>query len=229
MTTVRCFIAIECPGEIEEEILKIQQELKMALRAMPNTPPPPIRLKGTREVDKRGGMDGPDRLGIKWVRPAGFHLTLKFLGNVAQEKLSGIVDVLGKVTPPFPAFTVSVGGIGVFPNARDPRVIWIGVRSVGDDLVRLQKGIEEGLESLGFAREGRSFHPHFTLGRLGSFGRARRQFDSRPDREALVKWIAQNEQREYGRFEVKEVLLMKSDLKPGGAVYTPLAAVGLEG
>ena len=229
MTTVRCFIAIECPGEIEEEILKIQQELKMALRAMPNTPPPSIRLKGTREVDKRGGMDGPDRLGIRWVRPAGFHLTLKFLGNVTQEKLSGIVEVVGKVGPSIPPFMVSVSGVGVFPNARDPRVIWIGVRSVGEDLVRLQEGIEEGLEPLGFAREGRSFHPHFTLGRLKSFGGTRRQVDSRPAREALVKWIAQNEQREYGRFEVKEVLLMKSDLKPGGAVYTPLAAVGLEG
>ena len=201
----------------------------MALRAMPNTPPPSIRLKGTREVDKRGGMDGPDRLGIRWVRPAGFHLTLKFLGNVTQERLSGIVEVVGKVGPSIPPFMVSVSGVGVFPNARDPRVIWIGVRSVGEDLVRLQEGIEEGLEPLGFAREGRSFHPHFTLGRLKSFGGTRRQVDSRPAREALVKWIAQNEQREYGRFEVKEVLLMKSDLKPGGAVYTPLAAVGLEG
>lgn len=229
MTTVRCFIAIECPAEIKEEILKIQRELKMAAGAMPDTRPMPIRQRGTPEEKNRGWVDGPDRLGIKWVRPAGFHLTLKFLGNVAQEKLSGIVDVVGKVTPPFPGFTVSVGGIGVFPNTRDPRVIWIGVRSAGDDLVRLQEGIEEGLESLGFAREGRSFHPHFTLGRLGSFGKARRQVDSRPDREALVKWIAQNEQRECGRFEVKEVLLVKSDLKPGGAVYTPIATVGLEG
>ena len=150
----------------------------MALRAMPNTPPPPIRLKGTREVDKRGGMDGPDRLGIRWVRPAGFHLTLKFLGNVTQERLSGIVEVIGKVGPSIPPFMVSVSGVGVFPNARDPRVIWIGVRSVGEDLVRLQEGIEEGLEPLGFAREGRSFHPHFTLGRLKSFGGTRRQVDT---------------------------------------------------
>ena len=227
MTTVRCFIAIECPEEIKEEILKIQQELKMALGAMHDTLPPTNQLRGTSDSDRRKRIDGPERLGIRWVRPEGFHLTLKFLGNVSQERLSGIVEVISRVTPSIPPFAVSVSGMGVFPNTRDPRVIWMGVRSVENDLGRLQEGIEKGLEPLEFSREGRSFHPHFTLGRLKSFWGTHRLIDSRPAREVLTKWILQNEQRESGRFEVKEVLLIKSDLKPGGAVYTPLAAVGL--
>lgn len=196
----------------------------MATLAMPHTRPPVVRLRQKPESGRSGGLDGEGRLGIRWAGPAGFHLTLKFLGNVPEKRLFEIVDGVSRVIPSFSPFTVHVGGLGLFPNTRSPRVIWIGVRSVGDDLVRLQKGIEGALEPLGFVCEDRSFRPHLTLCRLSSSGK--RPVPS-PGGGDLVKWLAQNEQRECGTFEVKEVLLVKSDLKPSGAVYTTLATMGL--
>ena len=162
--------------------------------------------------------------GVNWVRPDGFHLTLKFLGHVTEDRLPKITEAVSGVATTFSPFTVSVGGVGVFPNTRVPRVIWMGVKTEGDILARLQSRVEEVLDPLGFPRENRSFHPHLTLGRIKSEGS---EGDFRQSGDTLAKWLAENQHRVCGQFEVKEVLLIKSDLQPGGAVYTPLATLRL--
>ncbi len=200
MMSVRSFVAIECPVKIKEEIQKLQQELKTALQI----------------------ANGPPQ--INWTRPDGIHLTLKFLGNVAEDRISMIAPAIRGVTDGFSTFTVSIGEAGVFPHTRSPRVIWVGAKSVGDDLVRLQDGIEKVLGPLGFPPEDRPFHPHLTLGRIKSDDRRR---DLGFDKKALTQWLLENQKKECGRFEAKEVLLIKSDLQPSGAVYTPLAKLRL--
>jgi len=202
MKAVRSFVAIECPGKIREEIQKLQQELKTALQT----------------------VDGPSQ--INWTCLDNFHLTLKFLGNVAEDRISKIVQAVHGVTEGFSFFTVSVEGIGVFPHARSPRVIWVGAKSVGDDLARLQNDIEKVLGPLGFPPEDRPFHPHLTLGRIKS---GDKKSGLGFNKTTLTQWLVENQKRECDRFEAKEVLLMKSDLQASGAVYTPLARMKFGG
>jgi RNA 2',3'-cyclic 3'-phosphodiesterase len=221
MNTLRCFIAIDSSAEIKKELQKVQEDLRMALEAdAPHSAGPRKKKVGAERKGPPGKLGSRE---IRWVHPEGFHLTLKFLGSVQEEKLPEVLNVMGQIVPPFSPFSVNVGGVGAFPNTRDPRVIWIGVHSMRDELALLQKAVEDGLQPLGFPREARAFHPHLTLGRFKSYGR-------RPDSGVsgdLGKWLMENKRRECGRFEVKEVLLMKSDLKPSGAVYTPLATLHL--
>ena len=255
MKAVRSFIAIECPVKIKEEIQKFQQELKMAMQAAHGPPQIksedqvlPVRAPGqasgsASDWPGHGGIASEaeqapivNRLGaseersphgppqINWTRSEGFHLTLKFLGNVGEDRISEIVHAIRGVTETFLFFVVSVGDVGVFPDTRSPRVIWIGVKSVGDDLVRLQGGIEKVLGPLGFPPEDRPFHPHLTLGRIKSDDR---RSGLRFDNAALAQWLVENQKRDCGRFAAKEVLLMRSDLQAGGAVYTPLARLEL--
>jgi 2'-5' RNA ligase len=228
MKAVRSFIAIECPVKIKEEIQKFQQELKMAMQTAQGPPQIksedqvlPVRARGVGASEKRSPHGPPQ---INWTRSEGFHLTLKFLGNVGEDRISEIVHAIRGVTETFLFFVVSVGDVGVFPHTRSPRVIWIGVKSVGDDLVRLQGGIEKVLGPLGFPPEDRPFHPHLTLGRIKSDDR---RSGLRFDNAALAQWLLENQKRDCGRFAAKEVLLMRSDLQAGGAVYTPLAKLRL--
>jgi len=202
MRSVRSFVAIECPEGIKKEIQKIQQELRAV-------------MEDSFRTNVRG---------VSWVHPDGFHLTLKFLGPVTEDRLPKITEAVGRVAASFSPFTVSVEGVGVFPNTRVPRVIWIGAKAEGDVLARFQGRVEEVLDPLGFPRENRSFHPHLTLGRIKS---ERRDTDFQQLGDTLAKWLVENQQRACGQFEAKEVLLMKSDLQPGGAVYTPLATLRL--
>jgi len=159
---------------------------------------------------------------VRWVRPEGIHLTLKFLGDVPVNRIEEIKQALIQACVGFPAFSFSVGGLGCFPNPRRPRVVWVGVQEESGTLAGLQKAIEDGMEKLGFAPEGRRFHAHLTLGRTqrrASSGDARR----------LGQLVSETDIGELGQMEVRAVSLMKSDLKPTGAVYTRLAAARLEG
>ncbi len=200
MKAVRSFVAIECPGKIKEEIQKLQQELKTALQM-------------TDESSQ-----------INWTRLDSFHLTLKFLGNVAEDRISKIVQAVHGVTEGFSFFTITVKEVGVFPHTRSPRVIWVGAKSVGDALARLQDGIERALGPFGFPAEDRPFHPHLTLGRIKS---GDRKSGLGFNKTVLAQWLVENQKKECDRFEAKEVLLMKSDLQASGAVYTPLARIEL--
>jgi 2'-5' RNA ligase len=145
---------------------------------------------------------------------------------VAEDKIPKIAQAIRGVAYEFSTFTVSIGEMGVFPHPRSPRVIWVSAKSVGDDLTQLHGEIEKVLMPLGFSPEDRPFHPHLTLGRIKSGDRRR---DLGFDKTGLMQWLFENHKREYGRFEVKEVLLVKSDLQPSGAVYTPLARMKFGG
>jgi 2'-5' RNA ligase len=150
----------------------------------------------------------------------GIHLTLKFLGNVAESDLPAIKAALAQIGQQHAPFAFTVGGLGCFPNVRRPRVVWVGIQEQTGTLAGLQRDVEKGLVPLGFEAEKRAFHPHLTLGRTK---RGLRSADQR----RLGEILAGVEVGELDRINVESFHLMRSDLRPSGAVYTALATFDL--
>jgi 2'-5' RNA ligase len=156
------------------------------------------------------------------VDPQVIHLTLKFLGQVPTAKVAEISSALERATQGVGRFSLSFGGLGCFPSATNPRVIWVGCQTLDDSLKRLHSKIEKQLEPLGFAPENRPFNPHLTLGRV-------RENASPGARHDLGGIISATSIGELGQVEVPEITLMQSILKPSGAEYTPLQHIPLPG
>ncbi len=195
MKQIRTFIAIELDEAIKVALVDLQGQLKAKV--------------------PQGS--------VRWVKPGGIHLTLKFLGDVPANRIGEVERALTQACVRFRCFSFSVGGIGCFPNPRRPRVVWVGVREESGTLLRLQKAIEDAMEKLGFPPERRRFHAHLTLGRT-------RRRASSSDVRRLGQLVSETDMGEsLGQMEAWAVSLMKSDLRPTGAVYTQLAAVKLEG
>jgi 2'-5' RNA ligase len=159
---------------------------------------------------------------VRWVGPEGIHLTLKFLGNLPANRIEQVEQAIAQACAGFRSFPFSVGGLGCFPDTRRPRVVWVGVQEDTGILTRLQKSIEDGMEKLGFPPEERGFQAHLTLGRT-------QRRASSGDVRRLGQIVDETDIGELGRMEARAVSLMRSDLKPTGAVYTRLAEVRLEG
>ena len=155
---------------------------------------------------------------VKWVRPESIHLTLKFLGNIDANQTDAIVNAMTLAARGYAALHLNASGIGVFPNARRPRVIWIGLGGQVDHLKSLQQTLEAHLADLGFPAEKRPFKGHLTLGRVkGKIAADRMQ-------AALDKF---NAFKSKG-FAANRIILFKSELQPTGAVYTKIARVRFE-
>jgi len=193
MKQVRTFIAIELDETIHAALTDLQEQFKAKV--------------------PRGS--------VRWVRSEGIHLTLKFLGDVPADRIGEIERALAQACVGFPAFSFSVEGLGCFPDPRRPRVVWVGVREESGNLAGLQKAIEDGMERLGFAPEGRKFDAHLTLGRT-------QRRASSGDVRRLGQLVSETDIGSLGQMEARSVSLIKSDLRPTGAVYTRLAAVELE-
>lgn len=152
-----------------------------------------------------------------WVAAANLHLTLKFLGNVDEPPLASIGERLREIAAGHRPLTLDVGGAGVFPNFRAPRIVWLGV---GQDarLELLYHDVERACEDLGFPVEGRAFRPHLTLGRL----------KTPPDANARSRLReALRELTESRRVVVRTVDLMASRPGTGGSRYTVMSAAPL--
>jgi 2'-5' RNA ligase len=184
---VRVFIALELPLAIKEAVAAIQRELM------------------TSEAH------------VGWVRPEGMHLTLKFLGEVLPSRLLEIETALSSAAEGTGSLKITVHGIGVFPNPKNPRVIWLGIRPEDDRLKRLQERIDRAMAPLGFPPEKREFHPHLTLGRVKSS----RGLDD------LMKAIAVRHNVLAGDGALDQLHLIQSELKPGGAVYKTIRSFPL--
>ena len=150
---------------------------------------------------------------VRWVRPEMAHLTLKFLGEVASSDTEAIAAAMARGATQVAPFFITLGGVGGFPSLERPRVLWVGVGGDLDALARLQRLVDGELQALGYPAEERPFQPHLTLGRL-------RQ--ARPLRLGSPGGTPAPQQR------VERVSLMKSDLKPTGAVYTRLVSALLK-
>ena len=146
--------------------------------------------------------------GVKWVRASNLHLTLKFLGETPNDKLSEVIKALEAVRSE-EAVHVDVRGTGFFPNAKRGRVFWAGVEASAN-LVRLAGAVDEAMGSVGFPREEHGYTPHLTLARSGRV----------PFPAALAEESGKNARREFGTIMAREFRLIESRLKAGGAEYT---------
>ena len=149
---------------------------------------------------------------VKWVRPRNIHVTIKFFGNIDPARVADIARVMEEVGREFRPFEISVERLGAFPGLRRPRVVWIGIGEGRRHLERLYREAEERLSGIVFPPEGRSFKSHLTIGRVRS---------PRGSAE-LVRRIERRGDFNAGRCKIFELVLFRSELKPGGPIYTAL-------
>ncbi len=157
---------------------------------------------------------------IRWVAPQNVHLTLKFLGDVSPANLERMAEVLKIEANTHEAFSMTVGDMGAFPNPRRARVIWIGL-DAPPSLATLNRGVEAASATLGYAAENRPFSPHLTVGRVG-------QSASVTDLNKIHEALSAEKVGLLGTVQVKAIHIFKSDLRPGGSVYTQLYALPLK-
>jgi 2'-5' RNA ligase len=156
---------------------------------------------------------------IRWVPADNLHLTLKFLGDLPVDNVDAVAAELARVGRRHPPLRLQAGGLGVFPGARKPRVLWAGVGGQKKALQILQQDIESALEPLGWKREKRPFRGHLTLARFKKAVGARQ----------LGRVLADGGGFGPTAFGVTRVHLMRSTLHPTGAVYSRLATADLTG
>lgn len=181
--SIRAFLAIDPSQEVLDEVGRIQE-----------------RFKKTIQGD------------IRWVRPEGIHLTLKFFGYVSEADIANISQVVKNNIINIKPFTLNIRRAGVFPSINRARVLWLGMDGDIDVLIRLQKEIDTELQKYGFEVENRPFSPHLTLARIkepkGLIG--------------LAKIMEKSEEYTAGSFSIGGLNLFKSTLTPKGAIYTKL-------
>jgi 2'-5' RNA ligase len=195
--TIRSFIAIELPPEVLDSLATTQHEVQRRL--------------------------GPAGRSLRWTRPECIHLTLQFLGEVRISLIGPIAVAMEKAAHGIRTFTLQTDMLGVFPNPRRPRVLWVGLRGDLEVLKKLNDATAEQLKPLGFAPD-QSFSPHLTLARVRE--------DSRPDDRAAVAALVAPGGQPAARpvtFDVQGVSLMRSELSPGGSIYTEQKYVKLAG
>ena len=179
---IRTFVAIELPENVRSDIRKLQHAFTSF------------------------------RFDIRWVKPRNMHLTLKFLGDVDPVHVEAIKSVLKEIVAHTPVFELQPRGLGVFPNIRQPRILWTGIAGQCDVLRCLYRSVEMALKPLGFTPERRPFTGHLTIGRI------KKRIDSKRLADALQ--IYQGFVSDS--FAVERLVLFKSDLKQDGPVYTKI-------
>lgn len=154
-------------------------------------------------------------LPVRWVEPAAFHLTLKFLGEVPDATVPAVKAAVSDVARRHAPFPLELRGAGAFPGARRPSVWWIGV-APSASLHALRDDVEAAISPLGYPTESRPFSPHLTLGRTAR--------DAAPVRDAQPLLDAV---RYHGTFTIETLDLMRSHLSPRGARYERVLAAEL--
>ena len=180
--TIRSFIAIELGDKEKQSLELIQNKLKRELPA------------------------------VRWVKPHTIHLTLKFLGYIDESQIPRIKEIIDTAAKNCRSFQMRLSGIGAFPNARNPRVIWIGVQEESGILKKLTEELDRLLAGIGIEPEDRAFSPHLTLGRVKERGGG----------DIFGNVLTLFKAEEAGEMRVDKVSLMRSDLTPQGPIYSTL-------
>jgi len=195
-TTIRTFVALELPGEVKAALSETSHKFSAEL--------------------------GPSARAIRWTRPESIHLTLQFLGEVPVRMQHLIKEGIARGCADQGTIDLSIGGLGVFPDLKRPRVVWVGLN--GDDaniqaLRSLQSSVSHELSKIGFKPD-KAFNPHLTLGRVRE-----QATDEEVVGISIVVARSTDQPIVTCAFRLNEVILMKSDLRPSGSVYTKLVTV----
>jgi 2'-5' RNA ligase len=201
---IRVFLAVEVSQVLRAELATIQQELKHRIE--------PEMKRGTR---------------ISWAQPASIHLTLKFLGDMDEQVIDPLYAALEQAVGGQLAVTVPLERLGVFPHLQSPRVLWVGPSENWEKgvearrVVEIHGAIEEACERVNFLRETRPFSPHLTLARI--------KMGERHVGAALAKSGMLDLPVAVGSLVMESVVLMQSELRPTGSIYTKRWDVRLRG
>jgi RNA 2',3'-cyclic 3'-phosphodiesterase len=180
----RIFCAIELPADVRAQL---QDHIRKLREAVPD-------------------------VAASWTRVENIHLTLKFFGNVAVDRVAAISGAASRTGKQFSSFQVGIGGTGVFPKPSRAQVLWIGVSDPEGKLSALQKTLEKEFALEGFQKEDRAFRPHLTIARI-----------RRPDGARRLAEI--HLQTEFKSHEIKvgELIIFRSELSSQGSKYTAIS------
>lgn len=186
---IRSFLAFELPPDIRSVVSRVSKEVRAS------------------------------RMDVKWVNVENIHLTIVFLGSVEEEIIHRMAGHIEKTCREYSSFDVRLEGMGLFPDIRRPRVIWLGLGGSIDRMSRFRDDIQEGLEPFGIKKEDRAFKPHITLGRFRN-----------PGNHPGLREITDGYRNISSPVcHVDELVLFKSELRPSGAGYTRLNSWALTG
>jgi 2'-5' RNA ligase len=191
MSVIRAFIAIDLPPDVQDCLEQVSAKLK-------------------EQIGEKS---------VRWVSVPNIHLTLKFLGDVSENNLDVLKEIIRAEAALQKPMEFSVGRLGAFPKTVRPRVIWVGIEAP-QELVSLQRGIEARTAKVGYPKDKRKFSPHLTLGRVS------RNASPGEVRE-IGEVLGASKVGFLGVARVPEIHLFKSDLQPTGAVYTKLFSTPL--
>lgn len=185
MPSIRAFIAVDIDDKTKQKISELISNLK------------------------KSGADA------KWITEGQTHLTLKFMGNIDENGVQKISDIISDISNDFEPFKINFSGIGGFPNLNHPSVIWLGIENGSEHLKRLNGAVETALEKIGFKKGDRPFKPHLTLARIRSDKNIRN----------LIKSIGEmNSDLDLkNTVEIDKLTLFQSVLNPKGAIYKIIA------
>ncbi|MCD6272036.1 MAG: RNA 2',3'-cyclic phosphodiesterase [Deltaproteobacteria bacterium] len=187
LNKIRAFICFKLPKRLISSIGRIQESVKQ------------YELK------------------IRWVRPENIHLTIKFLGDISWSDIDDIEMAIKETAADFAPLLLSAQVLGVFPNIKRPRVIWIGLSGQVEELIGLQRMLDKKLRLIGFPKEKRPFKGHLTIGRV----------KGRLDARQLSDIISRFNKFETKQFSGDKIFLIQSELKPSGPIYTKLMSESL--
>jgi 2'-5' RNA ligase len=188
--TIRAFLALDPPPEVLRKVADIQTAIRKNIQGA-----------------------------LSWVRPEGIHLTLKFFGNIAAKDVRAVSEVVAGQAAGVRPLNLEAKGLGMFPETRRPRVLWLGIGGEVERLIVLQQAIDQGLEASGFPREERPFRAHLTLARI----------KTPRGLGGLESVLAAKGAESAGKFTATGLTLFKSELTPKGAIYTTLGHFPFQG
>ena len=191
MNLLRAFIAIELPQSLQNTIEKQTVRLRQTL--------------------------GDDL--VRWVPTQNMHLTLKFIGNIANSHLDFIKQLLIRTADSHSQFDLQIGGIGSFPNSKRPRILWAGIHAPAE-LTSLQRSIESGPSRLGYEKDERPFSPHLTIGRV-------HQNIDTTNLQKIRNTLDSIQVGNIGSARIDSIHLYKSELQASGSIYTKLFSAPL--
>jgi len=187
---MRLFVALDIPSDIRDRITRFVEGLKRF---------------------------SPDAI---WVKPASYHVTLKFIGERSSEDLEKLKLILATV--PGSPVTIVFRGFGFYPSANSPRVFWAGMEN-DDSLPKLARAVDLACSQLGIPQEEHEFRPHLTLARGGSGSpRPKRGGRANPKLKYLAEKLQALSVPQFGTMTAQEFFLYASKLSPAGAQYTKL-------
>ena len=199
---IRAFLAVELSQVLRAELATVQQEMKRSIE--------PEMKRGSR---------------ISWAQPASIHLTVKFLGDMDEQVIDPLRLAVEQAVGNQIAVTVPLERLGVFPHPQSPRVVWVGPSENWERgleakrVAEIHGAIEQACGGLGFLRETKPFSPHLTLARV--------KMGERHVGVALAKSGVLDRPLSLGSLAMESIVLMQSELKPTGSVYTKLWDVRL--